>query len=61
LLESAEQEAGTRGCKIIFLSTYSFQAPGFYQKLGYELAGQVDDFPPGHQYCFLVKRLTEIE
>jgi GNAT superfamily N-acetyltransferase len=57
LLESAEQEARMKGCKVIFLSSYSFQAPGFYQKNGYELAGQLNDFPPGHQYYFLVKRL----
>jgi GNAT superfamily N-acetyltransferase len=59
LLESAEQEAQARGCKVIFLSSYSFQAPGFYQKNGYELAYQLNDFPPGHQYCFLVKRLVD--
>ena len=59
LLEAAEQEARTRGCTVILLSSYSFQAPGFYQKHGYELAWQLNDFPPGHQYCFLVKRLLE--
>jgi GNAT superfamily N-acetyltransferase len=57
LLESAEQQARARGCKVIMMSSYSFQAPGFYQKCGYELAWQLHDFPPGHQYCFLVKRL----
>lgn len=59
LLDSAEQEARARGCKVIFLSSYSLQAPGFYQKLGYELAWQLNDFPPGHRYCFLVKRFAE--
>jgi ribosomal protein S18 acetylase RimI-like enzyme len=58
LLESAEQEAQAHGCEVIFLSSYSFQAPGFYQKFGYQLAWQLNDFPPGHQYCFLVKQLT---
>ncbi len=57
LLEAAEGEARSRGCRVILLSSYSFQAPAFYQKLGYELAWQLDDFPPGHRYCFLVKRL----
>jgi GNAT superfamily N-acetyltransferase len=61
LLQSAEAEARARGCKIILLSSYSFQAPGFYQKYGYQLAWQLDDFPPGHQNCFLVKHLTDIE
>ena len=56
LLKSAEQEAQLHGCKVILLSSYSFQAPAFYQKHGYELAWQLNDFPPGHQYCYLVKR-----
>ena len=57
LLDAAEQEAHVRGCQIIMLESYSFQAPGFYQKHGYELAYQLQDFPPGHQNNFLVKRL----
>jgi GNAT superfamily N-acetyltransferase len=56
LLESAEQEARTRGCKVILISSYSFQAPGFYQKHGYKLGWQLNDFPPGHQNCYLVKQ-----
>jgi GNAT superfamily N-acetyltransferase len=56
LLEAAEQEARERGCKIILIESYTFQAPGFYQKCGYEVAWQLNEFPPGHAYCFLVKR-----
>jgi N-acetylglutamate synthase-like GNAT family acetyltransferase len=59
LLAAAEKEARSRGCKTIFLTSYSFQAPGFYQKHGYQLEWQLRDFPPGHQSCFLVKRLDE--
>ena len=59
LLAAAEQEARLRGCKVILLASYSFQAPAFYQKHGYELAWQLNDFPPGHQYCYLVKRFAE--
>jgi GNAT superfamily N-acetyltransferase len=59
LLESAEQEARARGCKVILISSYSFQAPAFYQKGGYELVWQLNDFPPGQQSCYLVKRFTE--
>jgi GNAT superfamily N-acetyltransferase len=61
LLESAEKEARARGCKVILLSSYSFQAPAFYRKCGYELAWHLDDFPPGHQNCFLVKRFAETD
>jgi ribosomal protein S18 acetylase RimI-like enzyme len=58
LLQAAEAEARARGCKIIMLESYSFQAPAFYQKHGYELAYQLADFPPGHQNNFLIKRLA---
>src|SRR5512133_3417775 len=53
LLKSAEQEALARGCKVILISSYSFQGPAFYQKCGYELVWQLNDFPPGHQHCYL--------
>jgi GNAT superfamily N-acetyltransferase len=56
LLAAAEQEARARGCKVILISSYSFQAPAFYQQCGYELAWQLNDFPPGHAHCILVKR-----
>lgn len=59
LLKSAEQEARTRGCEVILLASYSFQAPAFYRKCGYELVWQLNDFPPGHQNCFLTKRIDK--
>jgi ribosomal protein S18 acetylase RimI-like enzyme len=59
LLESAEQHARKRGCRVILIISYNFQAPAFYQKAGYQLAWQLDDFPPGHQNCYLVKRFKE--
>jgi GNAT superfamily N-acetyltransferase len=61
LLESAEREARTRGCKVILISSYSFQAPAFYQRHGYRPAWQLNDFPPGHNYHYFVKRLEERE
>lgn len=61
LLAMAEQEAREHGCRAILLSSYTFQAPGYYQKYGYELAWRLPDFPPGHAYCFLVKRLADNE
>jgi GNAT superfamily N-acetyltransferase len=59
LLDSAEGEARARGCEVILLNTYSFQAPAFYRTCGFELGWQLNDFPPGHQYCCMVKRLGE--
>ena len=56
---AAEGEARARGCAVVLLSSYSFQAPAFYQRCGYELAWKLEDFPPGHRNCYLVKRLAE--
>jgi len=56
LLDAAEQEARGRGCQVVLIASYSFQAPAFYQKHGYQLEWRFQDFPPGHQYCYLVKR-----
>ncbi len=61
LLEAAEQEAARRGCHHAFLDTMSFQALPFYQKRGYEIWGQLDDFPIGHKRYFLQKPLAPPE
>lgn len=57
LMEQAEAEARAAGCIGIWLDTFSFQARGFYEKLGYGVFGQIDDFPPGHSRFFLTKRI----
>ena len=57
LLSQAEEEARQRGAMHAYLDTFSFQAPGFYQKQGYEVFGQLDDFPTGHQRYFCKKKL----
>jgi ribosomal protein S18 acetylase RimI-like enzyme len=58
LLRAAERFARERGCAQVRLETYSFQAPGFYAKQGYEVFGVLDDCPPGHKQYFLRRRLT---
>ena len=57
LLLLAEEEGRKRGAKQAYLDTFSFQAPDFYKKYGYEVFGELHDFPPGHQRYFLTKRL----
>jgi len=57
LLTLAEDEARRRGAKNAYLDTFSFQAPDFYKQHGYQVFGELQDFPPGHQRYFLTKRL----
>lgn len=59
LLLAGEQEAVRHGCFNAYVFTYSFQAPEFYQHLGYEVFGELEDFPSGHRRYFLKKRLTK--
>jgi hypothetical protein len=39
--------------------TFSFQAPAFYAKYGFEVLAVVDDHPRGHRNLLLRKRLDE--
>ena len=56
LMVHAEARARDRGCHSAWVDTFSFQAPGFYEKLGYEEFGRLD-YPPDHRRHFLKKRL----
>ena len=57
LMEMAERRAVERGCRHVFVDTFSFQAPGFYEKLGYQVYAQAEDWPVGHTHHFLRKDL----
>ncbi len=57
LLKCAEDEARQRGAKHVFLDTFSFQAPDFYTRLGYEVFGELPEFPAGHRLYFLKREL----
>ena len=57
LLAMAEDEARIRGCKYVFLNTFSFQARPFYEKLGYECIATQEDFPLGHESYTMKKTL----
>ena len=60
LMARAEARARELGCHSAWLDTFSFQARGFYEKLGYEEFGRLD-YPPDHHRHFLRKRLTPSE
>jgi GNAT superfamily N-acetyltransferase len=57
LMTAAEDEARQRGAKNAYLDTFSFQAPDFYRQHGYQVFGELQDYPPGHQRYFLRKQL----
>ena len=58
LFQAVEQEARRRGCTQLVLMTFSFQAPSFYQRLGFEVLSTIEDHPRGHQNLLMRKRLT---
>ncbi len=57
LMAEAERIARANGCIGLWLDTFEFQARGFYEKLGFELFGTLDDHPLGQKRFFLRKRL----
>jgi GNAT superfamily N-acetyltransferase len=57
LMRQAEEEAIRRGCIGAWLDTFSYQAPRFYERLGYTLFGTIEEYPPGHDRFFFRKRL----
>ena len=57
LIAQAEEEAMRRGCHGVWLDTFSFQARGFYERLGYTVFGEIEDHPPGRSWYFLKKIL----
>ncbi len=57
LLALLEDKARRLGARHSHLDTFSFQAPDFYKKHGYQVFGELKDFPVGHQRYFLTKDL----
>lgn len=51
----AEAEALQRGCSRAKLRTFSFQARGFYEKEGYRVVGELEDYPPGETFYWMQK------
>lgn len=58
LMIAAQDEALRRGCDQIILSTHSFQAPGFYERLGFAQVAIVPGHPKGYADIHYAKRLV---
>lgn len=57
LLQQAESEAKKRNCRYVFVNTYQFQAPAFYQKHGYKEVFTLKDYPCTGQRHYYQKDL----
>lgn len=58
LVQQAEKDMLDKGGVGIYLWTYSWQAPRFYEKRGFKRFITITDFPRGYQRIGLLKRLT---
>ncbi|ADL52881.1 GNAT family N-acetyltransferase [Clostridium cellulovorans] len=57
LLNEVEKVAKEKGCKLIHLDTFDFQAKDFYIKHGYEVFGVLDDCPMEHKRYYMKKNI----
>ncbi len=58
LIAMAEEEAIRRGCHSAWLDTLNPKALTLYQRLGYEIFGELKDYPVGYSRFFLRKKLA---
>ncbi len=59
LLKRAEEIAIARGCRVIDLTTFDFQAPNFYKKNGYVAFAELGEVGGDHTVHFFRKRLGQ--
>ena len=58
LMAAFENEARARGCTHVFVTSFTFQAPGFYQRLGYAEIFRWESVPtPGRDDVHMRKEL----
>jgi len=58
LMQEVEEEGRKRGCTVSYTNTFPWQAPEFYEKLGYTLYGKLEDLPKGFSLSYYSKKLT---
>ncbi len=59
LIATAERAAKADKATGIWLDTFSFQAPGFYERVGFRRIATLPDCPAGQARHFYSKRLTD--
>lgn len=57
MISMAEKMAREVGCLFAHTTTFSYQSPDFYQRQGYAVFAQLDDYPGGIRQYFLKKKL----
>ena len=57
VFQAVEQVAEEKGCHLIFLGTWDFQAKPYYIKHGYSVFSTLHECPAGHEDYGLYKRL----
>jgi len=60
LMAMAEEEARRRGCHSAWLDTLNPKALKLYRRLGYEVFGELKDYPAGNSRFFLQKKLGPV-
>ncbi|WP_340613505.1 GNAT family N-acetyltransferase [Xenorhabdus thailandensis] len=58
LMLQAEEEALKRHCHMAYVDTFSFQARGFYEKLGYKVYGELGEYAHKYTRFYLAKKFS---
>jgi GNAT superfamily N-acetyltransferase len=56
LMQAIEDQAREQGCYRMRVETFGNEL-GFYQRMGYRIVGQLEDYPEGYSYYWLHKDL----
>ena len=59
LLQAVEKVAEDRGCHLIYLGTWDFQAKPYYLKHGYQVFATLKECPVGHEDYHLFKKVDK--
>lgn len=57
LVREIERSAMERGCRLLYLETFSFQAKPFYEKLGYRVSTEITGFEEGIVKYLMIRDL----